>query len=168
MTLEIDGRGLYNRDPSVEIYQGSDWGDDPLFRLTAADLQEFDHNRGFRVITKHENGTDFEHDGAYLFELEGAGLSYHRYAGGRLMFHAVGLKVRHYDKGFEIAPGVKTDFFDTDCDEIGVCDSDLYHPADQDAWPKGHLIMPYMPPRQKLKVGQIYLVFNFDKPGRED
>jgi hypothetical protein len=165
MTIHIAGRSIYKTAPAAEIWFGSDrWSsEEPAFTLEAADLQEFEHNSTFRLTTKHEDGTDVEHDSAYVFELVGTGLTFVDFSGPQIKFRAVALEVRHYPANFKIEDGAdisRIDMSDDVGDKIYTCqDTEYYHP--DETWPPGHLMMPYMPPHQEIKVGPIFIVFKW-------
>jgi hypothetical protein len=167
MTIEIKGRGSYRHSPAIEIYESDNgWHGEPVYRVIGGEIQTYENRNAFRITSRHENGTDVEHDPAFVFELEGAGLNWDRLVGPRVMFQGVMLKIRHYPVDFKIADGADLKKLgtvnDDITDKIYTCeDTEYYHPATQSEWPAGHLMMPYLPPRVKVKPCPIYIVANF-------
>jgi len=115
--------------------------------LEGAELTVSDHGRKFRIEARHENGTDFEHDAAKTALFEGVGLSIsHSYA-SYIAFEGVLVKGWYYPEGVRFEPGERMPHSQDD-EVIRICeDTEYYHPADQDEWPAGHLLMPYLPPQ---------------------
>lgn len=161
MTIHVKGRGIHHTNPSFKIYRGTDTLGDPAFVVDAGELDRRGSESEFRVISKHENGTDFEHDGAYVLELKGGGLFFKRLYSSIVEFTGVLFAARYYPPDFEIKAGASLKGIIEDPDNgdaITVCeDTKYYHPDTQTEWSAGHLLMPFLPPRQKIRPG-IYTI----------
>lgn len=162
MTIHVEGRGIYRQNPSFKIYRGHNAYDDPAFTVSGGELDIRETLDEFRVISKHENGTDIEHDAAYVLELKGAGLSFKTLYNTQVQFTGVLYEARYYPPDFEIKAGASLEGLDVSVSgdkTITLCeDTEYYHPDTQTEWPAGHLMMPFMPPRQKLKPGIFTIV----------
>jgi hypothetical protein len=145
-TIIIEGR---SNEPTITISGSWDDGDGSYgsveYRLEGAEIR----NEGskFRIEVRHENGTDFEHDSSKVALFEGVGLALSGAYGPSISFEGAVLKAWYYPKGTTFEPGAQFPH-DEDTEVVTVCDDDYYHPEGA-GWPKGHLLMPYMPPQVK-------------------
>lgn len=163
MTLHVQGRSTYREDvaPRIRIYRsimGRKLYDAQLFELARGDLEKSEGPGIFRVVARHPEGaTDIEEDSAYVFVLEGAGLTFDGTHASRVSFNAVATKLHCYPEGFRAEVGADltslnlTDDID---DEIGECDG-KHCKSDP------HLRMPFFPPEMKLPAMEIYVELDF-------
>lgn len=158
MTLHVKGGRTMWRGPGPKIsvyenYYGREGNalfeiDNGEFTLRPENGNEFD------IRSRHENGTDVEHDAAYLITLGGSGAVFKGVYGPRLEFTGVLMEGRWYDEDYKIEPGAKTPREDDDCDIIEMCDSEHCE--------KPHLIMPYLPPeRTPMRARSVVVVIDF-------
>ena len=158
MTITIKGRAMYKSAPTAEVYLGRRWEhNDPVYLIENVELDR--RNDGeFILQSRHPNGTDFEHDAARIFYLEGAGLEWVGLTGPTVEFRAVTLKVRHYPNGLEIKEG-------TDLTGIVEDSGDFASPVEmctsEHCKDDPHVIMPYMPPKVSFKPQVIRIVLDF-------
>lgn len=163
MTLHVQGRSTYREDvaPRILIYKsimGRKSHDAQLFELARGDLEQSGGPGIFRIVARHPEGaTDVEEDSAYVFVLEGAGLTFDGTYASRVSFNAVATKLHCYPEGFRAEVGADLTSFDlTDDirDEIEECGGE-YCRSDP------HLVMPFFPPEIKLPASEIYVELDF-------
>lgn len=132
-----------------------------LFSVIGAELRN-DTGRGrWEIVGRHENGTDFEHDSASVFRLEGSGLVYDSNLYSSMFFKGVALKGRWYDSDDVIYVGAEMAHSQDD-PAVQVCDSEYYHPEGA-GWPMGHLVMPYQPPERPFKAQPVEIIVSWTR-----
>lgn len=163
--IEITGRPRYADAGTKTKITVRDRNRDDLFIVNGGYIEKMSRDSSeFTIAAKHENGTDFEHDSAYVFMLEGAGLSFEHMMGTTLYFSGVIMKGSWYDPDTKLEPGAKSPH-SQDTDEMYLCeDTEYYHPADAE-WRPGHLIMPFTPPKRKFQAFIAEIVIEIDGGG---
>lgn len=145
-----DGRSMYKSAPALHIEDL--WGgDDPLFEWNAVELVERPYGQ-FVLQVRHENATDLEHDSSYIGVLEGTGLRFDSTAGPRFSFTGAILEAKYYPEEIKIVSGTGLGWMQSsDLDAIETC-GECDDP---------HLIMPYQPPKQKIKPRAVRITLRF-------
>lgn len=158
MTIHIKGgRTMWQGpNPSIAIYEqfAAYLTGDPLYKMDNAEFDlRTDRSGGeFQIQTRHENGTDFEHDAARIAYFAGHGAQFRGLSGPRLEFTGVLFEARHYAPDFDLVPGADTSF-SRDNPDIDVCNDERCG--------EPHLLMPYMPPTQFVNPQPIIIEIDF-------
>lgn len=151
--LTIYGRARYKNSPTLTISE-REW-DDPIIRIVNAELDTRRERSDFSIKTRHEDGTDVEHDAAYLAIFEGGGLQFVETHANKVTFTCALVSARYYPEQFKLEDGADLSSLDVsfEHDKIYTCDDNIWYHKEGSDWPAGHLIMPYQPPKQKWKAG---------------
>lgn len=157
----IYGRARYKYAPTLVIRENR-W-DDPIVRIVNAELDVRQDRTDFSIKTRHEDGTDVEHDASYLAIFEGGGLQFIETHADRVTFSGALISARYYPEDFKIEDGADLSGLNVsfESDKIYTCDDTTWYHAEGSEWPAGHLVMPFQPPKQKWKAGLYTLTLEF-------
>lgn len=159
MTTTIDGRGVYTKSPRIII--ADQIGYEEHFVLEHADLEVRSNTKTFVIRSRHESGTDVEHDSASVAIFEGAGLQFDRAVSNRVYFTGVLYDARYYADPSKIMPGMSfAELGLASNGVIEVCEDREYYHGDS-GWPTGHLIMPYQPPKKRINPGLYMIILDY-------
>ncbi len=154
MTVKIaGGRSMWAEAGTVKIREHN-YGED-LFQIENVELQTHASSSEFILKSRHMNGTDVEHDAAYIAYFTGAGLSWVSLHGKVINFTGVLMTVEHYPQDFVIEDGASLSGINVSSydDKILTCDDCVGDDA--------HLIMPFTPPRQKFAPALVDIEISF-------
>ena len=152
MTIEIHGRAMYKNSPRLTISEFRWSNSEPLVTIDNAEIRfSNSDNDTFTIISRHPDGTDVEHDAAYVAYFEGAGLIFRDTHASVVGFNGVILSAKYYPTDFDFTG-----------DKFYVCDDTTYYHAPGSEWLAGHLIMPYTPPDQRWKPAQYWIELDFE------
>jgi hypothetical protein len=148
--------------PKISISENHYGRGDELIVLDNAEFTvRTDNGNEWTVQSRHANGTDFEHDAARIAFIEGSGAVFKGVYGSVLEFTGVLMKAKYYPEDFEIKAGVETPW-DGDCGVIEQCDYSACLAEGNE-----HILMPYMPPKQKVKPLSVLISIEFQNGDNE-